>query len=192
MVFLELRRDSRVTTGNSGCLLCWPRQMPSSHLILCRPPLLLPSVFPSIRVSRGNCFKIQEQVKVFETVVCGVTSTEIVPSLIQRRPAARSLDRSLQGFLPGLSEEVCPAGPPGKATGDQGQGEDGRVGLWGFVTYFASPHTLPLQGCAVPTPSGDRNLLGLSDYEATPPKLSHLRHASYSNLITILLRDRDP
>ena len=23
MVFLELRRDSRVTTGNSGCLLCW-------------------------------------------------------------------------------------------------------------------------------------------------------------------------
>ena len=23
MVFLELRRDSRVTTGNSGCLLCF-------------------------------------------------------------------------------------------------------------------------------------------------------------------------
>ena len=30
MVFLELRRDSRVTTGNSGCLLCWPRQVQSS------------------------------------------------------------------------------------------------------------------------------------------------------------------
>ena len=29
MVFLELRRDSRVTTGNSGCLLCWPRQIQS-------------------------------------------------------------------------------------------------------------------------------------------------------------------
>ena len=27
VVFLELRRDSRVTTGNSGCLLCWPRQV---------------------------------------------------------------------------------------------------------------------------------------------------------------------
>ena len=27
MVFLELRRDSRVTTGNSGCLLCWPRHL---------------------------------------------------------------------------------------------------------------------------------------------------------------------
>ena len=26
MVFLELRRDSRVTTGNSGCLLCWPQE----------------------------------------------------------------------------------------------------------------------------------------------------------------------
>ena len=59
MVFLELRRDSRVTTGNSGCLLCWPRQlkhmsieseMPSNHLILCHPLLLLPSIFPSIRV----------------------------------------------------------------------------------------------------------------------------------------------
>ena len=31
MVFLELRRDSRVTTGNSGCLLCWPRQVQSSY-----------------------------------------------------------------------------------------------------------------------------------------------------------------
>ena len=30
MVFLELRRDSRVTTGNSGCLWCWPRQVQSS------------------------------------------------------------------------------------------------------------------------------------------------------------------
>ena len=30
MFFLELRRDSRVTTGNSGCLLCWPRQVQSS------------------------------------------------------------------------------------------------------------------------------------------------------------------
>ena len=30
VVFLELRRDSRVTTGNSGCLLCWPRQVQSS------------------------------------------------------------------------------------------------------------------------------------------------------------------
>ena len=30
MVFLELRRDSRVTTGNSGCLLCWPREVQSS------------------------------------------------------------------------------------------------------------------------------------------------------------------
>src|SRR5574337_21881 len=30
VVFLELRRDSRVTTGNSGCLLCWPREVQSS------------------------------------------------------------------------------------------------------------------------------------------------------------------
>ena len=29
MDFLELRRDSRVTTGNSGCLLCWPREVQS-------------------------------------------------------------------------------------------------------------------------------------------------------------------
>ena len=27
MVFLELQRDSRVTTGNSGCLLCWPNAL---------------------------------------------------------------------------------------------------------------------------------------------------------------------
>src|SRR5574341_882346 len=30
VVFPELRRDSRVTTGNSGCLLCWPREVQSS------------------------------------------------------------------------------------------------------------------------------------------------------------------
>ena len=28
--FLELQRDSRVTKGNSGCLLCWPREVQSS------------------------------------------------------------------------------------------------------------------------------------------------------------------
>ena len=81
VVFLELRRDSRVTTGNSGCLLCRPREvkssirvakeswgfpitnsrsslkpmsikvvMPSSHLILCHPLLILPPIPPSITV----------------------------------------------------------------------------------------------------------------------------------------------
>ena len=30
MVFLELRRNSRVTTQNSGFLLCWPREVQSS------------------------------------------------------------------------------------------------------------------------------------------------------------------
>ena len=30
--------------------------MPSNHLILCRPPLLLPSVFPSIRVFSNESF----------------------------------------------------------------------------------------------------------------------------------------
>ena len=30
MVFLKVRRDSRVTTGNSGFLLCWPREVQSS------------------------------------------------------------------------------------------------------------------------------------------------------------------
>ena len=43
MVFLELRRDSRVTTGNSGFLLCWPWEVQSS-----------------IRVVResGDCFRV--------------------------------------------------------------------------------------------------------------------------------------
>ena len=31
-------------------LMCVELVMPSSHLILCRPPLLLPSIFPSIRI----------------------------------------------------------------------------------------------------------------------------------------------
>ena len=31
-------------------LMCIESVMPSNHLILCRPPFLLPSIFPSIRV----------------------------------------------------------------------------------------------------------------------------------------------
>ena len=30
MVFLEFRRDSRVTKGISGFLLCWPREVHSA------------------------------------------------------------------------------------------------------------------------------------------------------------------
>ena len=30
MVFLELRRDSQLTTVNAGFLLCWPREVQSS------------------------------------------------------------------------------------------------------------------------------------------------------------------
>ena len=41
--FVELRRDSRVTTGNSGCLLCWPRK----------------SNFPfELRGIVGDCFRV--------------------------------------------------------------------------------------------------------------------------------------
>ena len=37
-----------VYLGVNSCPLCWV--MPSNHLILCHPLLLLPSIFPSIRV----------------------------------------------------------------------------------------------------------------------------------------------
>ena len=37
MDFLELQRDSRVTTGNSGCLLCWPREVQSSIRVAKEP-----------------------------------------------------------------------------------------------------------------------------------------------------------
>ena len=33
VVFLELRRDSRVTKGNSGFLLCWPSEVQSSFRV---------------------------------------------------------------------------------------------------------------------------------------------------------------
>ena len=46
MVFLELRRDSRVTTGNSGCLLCWPRQVQSSIRVVKAPGVHPPRLKP--------------------------------------------------------------------------------------------------------------------------------------------------
>ena len=40
--------------------------MPSNHLILCRPLLLLPSIFPSIRVLFSNVLKLQLQHQSFQ------------------------------------------------------------------------------------------------------------------------------
>ena len=40
--------------------------MPSSHLILCRPLLLLPSIFPSIRVFSSESVFLHQVVKVLE------------------------------------------------------------------------------------------------------------------------------
>ena len=37
--------------------------MPSNHLILCRPLLLLPSIFPSIRVSSNELVLTHENIK---------------------------------------------------------------------------------------------------------------------------------
>ena len=50
MVFLELRRDSRVTTGISGFLLCWPREVQSSI----RAARELRGEGSSLRVGRGS------------------------------------------------------------------------------------------------------------------------------------------
>ena len=55
MVFLELRRDSRVTTGNSGCLLCWPRQVQSSIRVAKESWTLLSSDCRANRPHLGLC-----------------------------------------------------------------------------------------------------------------------------------------
>ena len=55
MVFLELRRDSRVTTGNSGCLLCWPRQVQSSTRVAKESWGLLSSDCRANRPHLGLC-----------------------------------------------------------------------------------------------------------------------------------------
>ena len=55
MVFLELRWDSRVTTGNSGCHLCWPRQVQSSIPVPKKSWGLLSSVCRANRSHLGLC-----------------------------------------------------------------------------------------------------------------------------------------
>lgn len=55
MVFLELRRDSRVTTGNSGCLLCWPREVQSSIRVVKESWGLLSSDCRANRPHLGLC-----------------------------------------------------------------------------------------------------------------------------------------
>src|SRR5574341_2485911 len=55
VVFLELRRDSRVTTGNSGCLLCWPRKVQSSIRVAKGSWALLSSDCRANRPHLGLC-----------------------------------------------------------------------------------------------------------------------------------------
>ena len=53
VVFNSLKRQASLSITNSQSLLklmSIKSMMPSNHLILCRPLLLLPSIFPSIRV----------------------------------------------------------------------------------------------------------------------------------------------
>src|SRR5574337_1925343 len=51
----ELRRDSRVTTGNSGFLLCWPRQVQSSIRVAKESWGLLSSDWRANRPHLGLC-----------------------------------------------------------------------------------------------------------------------------------------
>src|SRR5574342_75570 len=53
--FLELQRDSRVTTGNSGCLLCWPREVQSSIRVVKESWGLLSSDCRANRPHLGLC-----------------------------------------------------------------------------------------------------------------------------------------
>ena len=50
MDFLELQRDSRVTTGNSGCLLCWPREVPE-----------VDGVFKGRHTAKGTVVDLEEK-----------------------------------------------------------------------------------------------------------------------------------
>ena len=52
--------------------------MPSNHLILCRPLLLLPSIFPSIRVFSHNIADVIRQIKLDPLVESILTSGELV------------------------------------------------------------------------------------------------------------------
>ena len=55
MVVLDLWRDSRVTTGNSGCLLCWPREVQCSIRVAKESWGLLSSDFRANRPHLGWC-----------------------------------------------------------------------------------------------------------------------------------------
>ena len=57
------RQASLSITTNSQCLsklMSTELMMPSNHLILCHPPILLPSIFPSVRIfSNGSALHIR-------------------------------------------------------------------------------------------------------------------------------------
>ena len=63
MILWSAARQAFLTISNSQCLLklmCIESVMPSNYLILCHPLLLLPSIFPGIRVfSKESVLRIR-------------------------------------------------------------------------------------------------------------------------------------
>ena len=82
--------------------------MPPNHLILCRPLLLLPSIFPSIRVfSNESVLHIRwPKYQVFHTILGSKEPAKSLQSCLTLRP---------YGLQP--SRLLCPQDFPGKNTG---------------------------------------------------------------------------
>ena len=88
---LELRRDSRVTSGNSGCLLCWPREVQSS-----------------IRVAPGSSFYEIFQARILETFAISFSRNLPDPGIKPGYPALQA--DSLLTELPGKPKKVLRRG----------------------------------------------------------------------------------
>ena len=144
MVFLELRQDSRVTTGNSGCLLCWPREVQSSIRVAEESWGLLSSDCRANRPHLGLCpeanVPLQGRPGSRGCIPDAPGETGIHLEWKQRTPlccrVATGISRSSLGGLKGVKPpeafgERSRDWPLGHA-GDEGPhlSDDGRVSGW--------------------------------------------------------------
>ena len=89
-----------ITNSQRLKLMSIPSVIPSNHLILCHPLLLLPSVFPNIRVYQFSSVT-QSCLTLCDTINCSM------PDL----PAHHQLPESTQTHVHGVDDAIQPSHP---------------------------------------------------------------------------------
>ena len=117
--------------------------MPSNHLILCRPLLLLPSILPSIRVFSNESALLHQVAKVLDKSTQHLKHVYIILSFIQNKhPESTHTQKRKPGPSAGSSA--------GRVAGGGGTEEGRRAGDGQETVTKCPPSSVRWPGCPPP------------------------------------------